>query len=420
MERLFPLHRSQTGAGNRQTFEIIGELISTEVIEVASETEVLGWKVPREWSVQQAYIAFRGERLIDYADSNLHILNGSQPIQGTFHFAELNEHLYVHDKLPAAIPYRTAFFRDQWGFCLTQAQRDLLQDLDGPFEVVIETAESTGSLSYAEINTHPTAESDILIWSHCCHPSLANDNLSGMAVAAFLAKEMKARGSQHNFRFVMAPATMGAICWLGQCSDPKSIKAALVLSLLGDSSRFHYKQSRDNRSLIDRTFKLLIEAGELDAEIIGFTPFGYDERQFNSPQTGMVAGRLTRALPGEFDEYHSSHDNLEFVSPDALEESFHAILRVLEVIDANETYINQAGGCEPCLQPYNLYQAYGETARSEIKHEAVMWVLNQSDGKHDLIDISQVSDLPFDEIHRAAQALEEVELLSKVPTGGRP
>lgn len=413
MERLFPLHRSQTGEGNRKTFEILSEVSPFSIHETSSGAAALDWTIPREWKIDDASISFKGERIVDYQESNLHVLNGSQPLDRRLNFQELRSHLFQHDQLPEAIPYRTAFFKDQWGFCVTQAQWNLLEQLDGPFEVRIDSCEFDGSLTWAQIDTNPQAEKSFLIWAHCCHPSLANDNLSGMVVATFLGNELKSRTTEYNYQIVLAPATIGAINWIAR-NDLTNHVGGLVLSLLGDGSEFRYKRTPTGISLTDRAFDYLAKVGDCPVQILEFDPFGYDERQFGSPASELHAGRLTRALPGQFDEYHSSFDNLDFVQPSFLAESYHLILEALEIIDNNQIMVNTGGKSEPFLQPYDLYQAYGEEKNSVINSKAVMYLLNMSNGKNDLIDIGLKSGLAFNDILVAAEALKRNGLVRQM------
>lgn len=410
LARLFPLHRSQTGAGNRQTFEILSELVPWKIHETPSGTPAFSWTIPREWEITDAHISWSGRRLVDYRESNLHVFNGSRPVRARMTFAELEPHLVVHESFPDAIPYRTAFFRDHWGFCLTRQQWEQLKLLDGPFEVVIDSREFDGSLTHAEFETQTDAEKSFLIWAHCCHPSLANDNLSGVAIAAWLARELAQRPTRHNYRFVLAPATIGAINWIHQ-NDLGPFVGGIVLTLLGDNQPFHYKMTPSGRTEIDRAFEYLALTENANIRRLEFDPLGYDERQFGAPDCRLKTGRLTRALPGEFPEYHSSRDNLEFVRPEYLGESFELLRRAIDIVDANRVYKNLHGQCEPFLQPYDLYRGFGDDRPASFSPTAVMWVLHLADGRRDLIDMAIRSQRNWNEIRAAADALHRAGLL---------
>lgn len=279
---------------------------------------------------------------------------------------------------------------------------------------MIDSAETQGSLTYAETNTRPDAPETFLIWAHCCHPSLANDNLSGMAVATYLAHELAEHPTRYNYKVVFAPATIGAINWIAQQSSLESIVGGIVLSLLGDDDNFHYKKSPRQNSVVNKVFQLIkgeTRDKECAIELLEFEPFGYDERQFCSPATNLDVGRLTRALPAQFPEYHTSLDNLDLVKPENLAQSFKALMRAIEIFDANETVQNKNGHCEPFLQPHNLFQAYGENRELQVDFETVMWVLNLADGSQDLIDMSLRSGKPFDQVVSAVQALKRTGLI---------
>ena len=415
IEELFPIHRSQTGEGNRKTFEAITKWIAVNVVETPTGNTAFGWTIPMEWNIRDAYISFRGERIVDYRESNLHIVNGSQPCTVTMNYSNLRKHLFEHEKRPDGIPYRTAFFRDEWGFCVTRSQMELLEQLDGPFDIVIDSSEKSGSLSHAEIKTQPGAQDSILIWAHCCHPSLANDNLSGIATATMLAKKLASMETRYNYHFVFAPATIGAINWLAT-NHLESFRGGLVLSLLGDSEPFHYKKTPSGKSELDRVFALLAKQNSKQIRQIEFDPFGYDERQFCAPASKLHVGRLTRSLPGEFDEYHSSKDNLDLVNAVNLDESYQLLLNAIEILEANETLINTQGHCEPFLQPYNLYRPYGDDNKFVVRPESVMYVLNLANGKNDLIEIADRSGHDFEDICAAANKLKEIGILQ--PAGG--
>ena len=418
VEELFPIHRSQCGEGSRKTFEILNQITPVEVVETPSGTEAFDWAIPDEWSIADAYISHGGTRIVDYRESNLHVLNGSKPINIQCSFNELQKHLFV-GKEDGQIPYRTAFFRDQWGFCISKRQATQLRELGGPLDVVIDSKEIPGHLSHAEILIPGKCDKTFLIWAHTCHPSLANDNLSGIAIATFLAKWLRENpfDDQQNhftYRIVFGPATIGAINWIHQNQPCDEIFSGLVLSLLGDEENFHYKQTRRSNSLIDRVIDFVFkENKQVCGEVIDFEPFGYDERQFCSPGLDIPVGRLTRSLPAGFPEYHTSDDNLNFVSAAKLEESFQLLQRILGIVEQNRTWINQNPNAESFLQPYDLYQAYGENNAAIVSPEAIMWMLNLSDGKNDLLSITKTSRLEFEVLAAAANQLAKHSLIKE-------
>lgn len=412
IEQLFPLHRSQTGEGNRETFRILSERIPLTIHETPSGTSAFGWTIPQEWRIRDAHISHHGQRLIDYRESNLRVLNGSMPVNASMNFDELKDHLCTHPELPESIPYRTAFFRDHWGFCVRHSEYQRLKELQGPFDVEIDAEFFSGSLTHAEFQSCPNAEESFLIWTHCCHPSLANDNLSSLAIATCLAEELSNTTTRLNFHFVFAPATIGAINWLAQQKQLDRFTGGLVLSLLGDRSPLHFKRPARQGTGVERSIAWMQKNTRHDIRVIDFDPFGYDERQFCSPATNLPVGRLTRSLPGGFPEYHSSYDNLDLIDEGCLQESLEMIRNLLQIVDANERLINTQGHCEPFLQPYDLYRAHGDANPTRIDPQAVMWVLNQSDGTRDLLAIAEKSGIDFRELSRAAQSLKRIGILT--------
>ena len=404
--RLFPLHRAQSGSGVRESLALMQEHIPLQIHEVASGTEVFDWQVPLEWRIQDAYVADRtGRRVIDYRSSNLHVVNGSRPVHETLSFAQLRPHLHTLPDHPEWIPYRTCFMRDDWGFCLTQDQLDLMAgDPQREFEVVIDSSFHDGSLTYGELFLPGRSDREMLIYTHTCHPSLANDNLSGIVVATFLAKQLISQTSELSLRFVFAPATIGAITWLAQNVDALDrIDHGLVLSLLGNDAPFTYKQSRRGNASIDRAAEHLFVNDRFDGSSREFTPFGYDERQFCSPGINLPLGCLMRTPNAEFPEYHTSADDLSFIRPSMLAESLQLCAELIEMLGANHYYVNTSPMCEPKLGSRGI-------ERSEC-NASIPWLLNLADGQHDLLDICEKSKHPFADLRQAARVLAKHDLI---------
>ncbi len=406
--RLFPMHRAITGRGVRETFAEIAKLISLNVHEIPTGTPVLDWQVPKEWYLHDAYIADAntGERLIDVADSTLHIVNYSSPVNTEMSWQDLEPYLWTVPQFEDRIPYRTGYFRDLWGFCLSERQKRSIADPDRTYRVVIDSEFKHGSLSYAECVIPGESERTVLLYAHCCHPSLANDNLSGLVVATYLALALQKRDLKlkHTYRLVMAPATIGAITWLSQNESlATQIDYGLILTLLGDSGNLTYKRSRRTISPIDRIAESVVK--ENGGTVREFTPNGYDERQFCSPGFDLPVGCLMRTPPGEFDEYHTSADNLEFVQPQFLEHSLATVLRLVDQIEENVIPISLRPKGEPRLGEYGLYKAFGEAGHTADLQTAVMWILNQADGTTDLETISARSGMNTETLHDAMKIL---------------
>jgi len=410
VEELYPICRSITGNGVRQTLDRIGQRVPLQIHEVPSGTQVYDWTVPREWNIEEAFIEDAdGNRLIDFANHNLHVVNFSVPVDKVCTWDELAPHLHTLPDHPDWIPYRTSYYKDNWGFCL--AHRSLDRFTKGPFRVCIRSGLTEGSLTYGETIIPGTTDREVLFFNHVCHPSLCNDNLSGNVVLAELASRLRERQPRFTYRFVWAPGTIGSITWLSrnQAIVPK-IHAGLVAVLLGDAGPFHYKRTRTGTEEIDRVVEFVLEEQGVAAKLLDFSPYGYDERQFNSPGIAAPVGRLTRTPNSEYEEYHSSADNLDFVRPEYLEESLHVLERVVTILEGNARYRNTAPHCEPQLGKRGLYGSTGGTQPKQREH-AMLWVLSFSDTQHSLLDISARSGVAFDIVRAAADDLLGAGLL---------
>ena len=408
---LYPICRSITGQGLRETLRALESLVPLTLREVPTGTQVFDWTVPKEWNIRDAYVKnSRGERVIDFQSSNLHVVNYSVPVRQKMRLAELKTHLFTLPDRPDWIPYRTSYYKEDWGFCLSQRQLELLPDDE--YEVVIDSTLQAGRLTYGECFLQGELPDEIIVSTHCCHPSMCNDNLSGIAVAAFLAKDLSLRPRRYSYRFLFIPGTIGAIAWLALNEEKISrIRHGLVLTGLGDNGKLHYKKSRRGDAEIDRAAAHVLHHASHDHQILDFSPYGYDERQFCSPGINLPVGRLSRTPHGTFPEYHTSADNLDFVHPEKLKESFDACLQILNLLERNGTFLNLNPKCEPQLGKRGLYAMVGGRADAGVREMAMLWVLNLSDGNHSLLDITERSRISFDSIYEAAEALQEKGLL---------
>jgi len=411
IRELFPICRSITGNGLRQTFEVIGERIPLEVTEVPTGTQVLDWTIPQEWNVEAAWVAGPdGERVVDFADSNLHLLGYSVPVRRRLPLAELKEHLWSLPEHPDRIPFRNSYYSPNWGFCLPHRVLESLPE--GEYEVCIDSTLEDGSLTYAEAFVPGETEDEVLVSGYACHPSLANENLSGLAVMTLLARELATRRLRYSYRFLFSPATIGPIAWLARNEDQLArVKHGLVCYCVGDSGALTYKKSRRGDTEIDRVVQLVLRDSAEPSEVHEWEPWGGDERQFNSPGFDLPVGALTRTPPGAFPEYHSSADDLDFVVPAALGRSFHAYMAVVDVLETNETYVNLSPKGEPQLGRHGLYRAIGASGAS-VDELALLWVLNLSDGEHSLIDIAERFGLRYSQVRDSARTLVEHDLLA--------
>ncbi len=416
IEELYPICRSITGSGVRQTLAVLARSIPLEISEVPSGTAVFDWEVPREWNVREAWIEGPdGDRVVDLRDHTLHLMSYSTPIRARMSLDELRPHLHSLPEHPDWIPYRTSYYREDWGFCITDHKLRTLRE--GMYEVCIDSTLEPGNLTYAECVVPGEQEEEFLVFTHVCHPSLCNDNLTGIALATILAKQLRLARPRLTFRFVFAPGTIGSITWLARNeSATRRVRHGLVLGLLGDRGPLTYKRSRRLTAPIDRIAAHVLPRLEAAARLVDFSPYGYDERQLCSPGFNLPVGRLTRTPNNEYPEYHSSADNFSIIDPQQLAGSLSACASIMDVADREETYVNLSPHCEPRLGKRGLYRPTGGLHPGEFEH-ALLWVLNQSDGTRSLLEIADRSGLSFDTIAAAAEALRNVQLLRPASRG---
>jgi aminopeptidase-like protein len=412
---LYPLCRSITGPGLRETLRKIAASLPIAIHEVASGTRVFDWEVPNEWTIREAWIKGPdGRTVVDFRDSNLHVLNYSAPVAARLPLAELKAHLHSLPDRPHAVPYRTSYYKETWGFCLSDAVLSSLPE--GTYEVRVESTLAPGSLSYGELLLPGATADEVLVSCHVCHPSLANDNLSAIAVAVHAAKALAAVERRLSYRFLFVPGTIGSITWLAQ--NPAAVAAVrhgLVLAGLGDAGPLHYKRSEPGTAVIDRAVEHVLRASGEPHVVLDFVPFGYDERQYNSPGIALPVGSLTRTPHGRYPEYHTSDDDLDFVKPESLADAWAKLLAVFEVLEGDRTYRNLEPKCEPQLGRRGLYRTLGGGEDGRAKELALLWVLNQSDGRRSLLDIAERSRMPFRILRASADALLAAGLLEEVP-----
>jgi aminopeptidase-like protein len=416
---LYPICRSITGEGIRSTLRLIQQRIPLDINDVESGTPVFDWNVPKEWNIRDAYIKNReGRRVVDFQQCNLHVLNYSAPVRATLPLSELKPHLFTIPERPDWIPYRTSYYQENWGFCLSHNQ--MLELEDGEYEVVIDSTLESGRLAYGECYLAGESTDEVLISCHACHPSLANDNLSGLAVATFLAELLKTQERRYSYRFLFIPGTIGAITWLALNREAAGrIRHGLVLTCVGDAGGFHYKKSRRGDTEIDRAAAHVLAHQDEPFEVLEFSPYGYDERQYCSPGFNLAVGCLMRSVWGTFPEYHTSADSLDFIHPEKLAGSLRVCAAIVDVLENNRRYINRNPYCEPQLGRRNLYRPTGGDGVG-VEISARLWVLNLSDGEHSLLDIAERSGLPFHAIRDAADVLKDAGLLSAAPAARGP
>lgn len=413
---LFPICRSITGDGVRRTLDIVRKHIPLTSVEVPSGTPIFDWVIPNEWNIRDAWIVDEnGRRVLDFRANNLHVVNYSTPIRQRMTLAELRPHLHSLPDQPDLIPYRTSYYKESWGFCLSH--RQLQQLAEGIYDVCIDSTLEPGHLTLAECYLPGTSREEILLSIHTCHPSLANDNLSGIALAVSLAKRLKEQPRRYAYRFLFIPGTIGSIAWLAlNESKTKHIRHGLVLTCVGDAGALTYKRSRRGSAEIDRAAIHVLRAAGEPHRIIDFFPYGYDERQYCSPGFDLPVGCFMRSQHGTFPEYHTSADDLSFIRPEQLADSFDKVWEIIGVLEDNRAYLNTNPKCEPRLGKRGLYGGVGGTRHGAFDELGLLWVLNLSDGRHDLLTIAERAGMRFADIERAAAALRASGLLEEVPT----
>jgi len=411
---MFPLCRSLTGEGVRRTLDLVERIVPLERHEVASGTRIFDWEIPREWAIRDAYVEdSRGRRVIDFRASNLHVVNYSVPIRRTMGLDELQPHLHSLPEHPDWVPYRTSYYQAQWGFCLRH--RDRLALAPGRYEVTIDSELFAGHLTYAECIVEGTSEDQAIVYTHTCHPSMANDNLSGIAIAAVLAQAVRATRPRLTWRFVFGPGTLGSLTWLARNEECLSrVVGGFVVGSLASGGALTYKRSRRGDTGTDRIAELVLEQSDAASSIVDFEPYGYDERQFCSPGFDLAIGRLARGSYGGYPEYHTSADDLSLVRSERLAESVQVLARLVSALDMNRHLHNLDGRGEPRLGKRGLFRAMGGPNISDYEH-ALLWVLALADGESDLATMARRSKVPMQRLDGAAAALEEAGLVATVP-----
>jgi len=412
--RIFPICRSITGDGVRQTLREVAAHIPLQLHEVPTGTPVLDWTIPREWNIRDAWIKNeRGEKIVDFRQSNLHVMSYSVPVRQRISLAELKKHIYTLPDQPDLIPYRTSYYAANWAFCMPHRQFEALRD--EAYEVCIDSSLEDGHLTYGEYLHKGETEDEFLLSAHVCHPSLANDNCSGIALLTHLAKRLSGLKTRYSYRFLFAPGTIGAITWLARNEDRvHRIKHGLVVSMLGDRGGPTFKKSRRGNAEIDRAMVQSLAHSGLSPVIEDFSPYGYDERQYCSPGFNLPVAMFSRSKYGAIPEYHTSADNLDFIGAEALAESYRLINETIGAIEGNATYLNTHPKGEPQLGKRGLYGAIGGDKDAAAANMAMLWILNQSDGTNSLLDIAEKAKLPFAVIQRTAKLLGDHGLLKPV------
>lgn len=413
-DRLWPLNRSLTGNGNRETLKILSELVDLKISEIPSGTECFDWTIPPEWNVKEAWIKdSKGNTIIDFRENNLHLMGYSEKFSGKMNLEKLKEHIYTLPKQPDVIPYLTSYYKKRWGFCMSHNQ--FMSLIEDEYEVVIDSEiNPKGSMTIAEAFIKGYSDEEVLLSTYICHPSMANNELSGPLVTSYIYKELKKiPKTRYTYRFLFLPETIGAIYYLSVNGKhlTEKVKAGYVITCIGDSGRFTYKRSRQGNTLADRAAEYVLSHSEKDYLTEDFFPTGSDERQYCSPGFNLPVGSLMRTRYGKYEEYHTSADNKNFISFDAMEKSVKKYLEIISVIERNCFLKSKNPYCEPQLGKRGLYPTIGSGKDTGMLVESYMWILNYADGKHDLLEISEKSGIDFNVLSEASEKLIEKELI---------
>jgi len=413
-DRLWPICRSLTGNGVRESLAILQELIPLQIHETPTGTQAFDWTVPKEWNIKDAYIVTPdGTKVADFKVNNLHVVNYSVPVRKKLDWEELKDHLHTLPDLPNAIPYMTSYCKEYWGFCLSQEVYDALPR-EGMYEVVIDSSLEEGSMTHGDLILEGESEEEVLFSTYVCHPSMANNELSGPLMAAMLYRNLaQLPKRKYTYRFVFAPETIGIINYLslhGRQMKERTV-AGYVLTCVGDGGKFTYKRSKHRNSLADRVAEHVLKNQPEPYRIIEFAIGGSDERQYCSPGFNMPVGSVTRSMYLEYPYYHTSLDNKDFVSFEAMERTLELYTNIVHTLELNECYYNTNPYCEPQLGRRGLYYRFGGVPNRNEFVPRLLHLLSFADGKMDLIDIADWRDDSAVQYREVIKMLEENDLL---------
>ena len=421
LKRLFPVCRSITGKGNRKTLKILQEIIPLEIKEYPSGTPVYDWVIPKEWNIRDAFIKDEnGSRIVDFHQSNLHVISYSLPIKKKISFEDLKQKIHYLEDLPKAIPYRTTYYHENWGFCVTKAQLDKLANAVGELEVCIDSSlDENGSLTVGELLIPGRTSKEILISTYFCHPSLANDNLSGTIMTAFLARELLMKADlNYSYRIIFVPETIGAIAYCAMNeSVMKNIDQALVVTGVAGPGKFGYKQCYEIDHPINYYIEEVFQENSIDFVTYPFDIHGSDERQYSSQGFRINTASLTKDKYYEYEYYHSSLDDLEFVDSEYMAKTLDLHVQLLDKLDRNILFKNKVDHCEVMLSKHDIYPKTGGDLLPAGKMSALdirLWLLFLCDGKTFLHEVSKRLKVPIETIYQEAMILSDLGVLERI------
>jgi len=409
--RLFPICRSITGNGVRETLGVLKEIVPQLIVhEVPSGTEVFDWTVPKEWNIKDAYIEdLDGNRIVSFTDSNLHVLGYSSPIDEIVTRDELLKMTYTQPEQPDVIPYVTSYYKKRYGFCMSENQKNSLDK--EKYRVYIDSKLKDGSLTYGEVLIPGEKEEEVFLSTYICHPSMANNELSGPCVAIYLAKWLLEHPRRYSYRIIFIPETIGSITYLSRNLDEmkNNIIAGFNISCVGDNRAYSYIASRYGNTLADRVAKNVLHFHAPDYITHSFLERGSDERQYNAPGIDLPVCAICRSKYGEYPEYHTSADNLDIISPEGLGGAFDVYTKCIEALEENYKYKIKCL-CEPQLGKRGLYPTISQKGQyNDVK--TMMNFIAYADGANDLITISDIIDVPIEDLTQVAKKLNDSGLL---------
>ena len=410
LKKLFPINRSITGSGNRETLKILNDLTGLKLSEIASGTKVFDWTVPDEWHVHDAWVKdSSGNKIIDFKLSNLHVMSYSCPTNIKISFEDLKKHLHYLEAMPNAIPYKTSYYKKDWAFCISYNDYKKMKQ-DEIYEVYIDSGfNKEGSLTYAEAEKKGTSGKSFLISTYICHPSLANDNLSGLLLSVLLFKMIEEMDTRHTYRLLIAPETIGAISYLCQKGNEiKDFTGGYIPTCVAGPGKFGYKSSFMGDSEVDQAAKYALQ----DEEFIlyPFEPKGSDERQFSSPAFKLAVGSITKDKYYEYDEYHTSQDNLDYISAQNLYKTLNIYRKCITLLEKNLIFKRTNPHCEDMLSKYDLYPDSGGQNHNKI-NDSINWLMHACDGERSIFEISRISGISPSFLYETSMAMKKAGLL---------
>lgn len=411
--RLFPICRSITGNGFRQSLEMIREIVpEIQVFEVPSGTSVFDWTVPKEWNIQGGWIKdMQGNTIIDFKDCNLHVMGYSISVHQTISRDELLNHVYTQPEQPEWIPYVTSYYKERWGFCMSERQKQALTDAE--YEVCIDSTLEDGYLTYGELILPGETDEEIFFSTYLCHPSMANNELSGPCVQTELIKYLKSQSHRrYTFRFVFIPETIGSITYLSRNLEvlQQRVKAGFVLSCVGDNRTYSMVSTKYEDTLADRVLNNVLRFHYPDYIRYSFMKRASDERQYGSAGVDLPVCAFCRSKYHEYPEYHTSADNMDLISPEGLSGAYEVMVKVINALENNNFYQMQCK-CEPQLGKRGLYPTVSQKGtKGDARY--MQDFIAYADGRNDLIGISNILDIPVDKLIPIKDQLMEHHLLA--------